>query len=232
MDGYVYAVNRCLHCLRYYLICILLKMTPFAIGQNIPEDKILHYETVIFSLDSGLCSRHVISITNDTLIGAFRKALVLYPELCDLKIRLRYGNIKTSMAAQPRIISVFSRRDKRTYKVIINKNQQKEQTQLLNAVPFNASVGIMGHELAHILDYSSKSGWQLTWTGVRYLGKNYRRTMERQTDSVTIARGLGWQLYHFAYFLTNEAEISDAYRLYKLDTYMKPEEILEIILQK
>ena len=90
-------------------------------------------------------------------------------------------------------------------------------------------VGIMGHELAHILDYSSKSGWQTVWMGVRYLGKKYRRKVERQIDSVTIARGLGWQLYHYAYFVIHEAAIDDAYRQYKLDMYMKPEEIFEII---
>ena len=227
MDRNVFRLNC--NCLQFVWFCILLNITVLANGQNIPENEILHYETVILLLDSGSCHRHSILITNDTLIGAFRKALTLYPELCDLKIRVQYGNIKTSMAAQPRILSVFNKRDNRTYKVVINKNPQKEQTQLLYAAPFNAGVGIMGHELAHILDYSFKSGWQLTWTGIRYLGKNYRRTMERQTDSVTIARGLGWQLYHFAYFVMNDANIDDAYRQHKSDFYMKPEEIFEII---
>jgi len=208
---------------------LLLFFATFATAQDIPEDRILHYDAVVLSLDTALCQCHVISINNDTLAVSFRKALIFYPELCDLKIRVKYGNINTSMAAQPRILSVFNNRNRRTYRVIVNKKPQSEQTQLLYAVPFNAQVGIMGHELAHVLDYSEKSGWQLTWMGIRYLGKNYRRRLERQTDSVTIDRGLGWQLYDFAYFVENNAVIDEKYRQYKLDFYMKPEEILELI---
>ena len=159
---------------------------------------------------------------------AFRKAMTFYPQLCDKKIRIQYGKISTSMAAYPQIISVFRKRDNRTYKVILTNNPQ----QLIYDASFDAWVGVMGHELAHVLDYTSKSGFQLAWTGVRYLGKNYRRKMERQTDMVTIERGLGWQLYSFKYFVAHEADISDRYRRYKLDVYMKPEEIYEIIIRK
>ncbi len=175
------------------------------------------------------CPSQVVAITNDTLAVAFRKAMTHYPELCDRNIRVQYGHIKTSMAAQPRIWSTFRKRNKRKYKVIINSDPQKAQARLIYAAPFDARVGVMGHELAHILDYSTKSGWQMVWTGVRYLGKNYRRKMERQTDSVAIVRGFGWQLYRYAYFVIYEAAIDNAYREYKSDMYMKPEEIYEMI---
>ncbi|MDR1153619.1 MAG: hypothetical protein LBL04_02820 [Bacteroidales bacterium] len=209
--------------------CALPCIAAFAAGQDIPADKILHYGEVILSLDAASCPRHEIAIDNDTLAAAFRIAMTYYPELCGRKIQVQYGCIKTSMAAQPRMGSVFRKRDKRTYRVLINRNLQKAQARLVYAAPFDARVGVMGHELAHILDYSSKSGWQMVWTGIRYLGKKYRRTMERQTDSVAITRGFGWQLYHYAYFVIHEAVIDDAYRRYKLDMYLKPEEILEIV---
>ncbi len=201
----------------------------FLAGQDIPSEKLLLYNDVAFSLDTSTCPLHKISIANDTLVVAFRKAMTHYPELCSRKISVQYGCIKTSMAAQPRVWSVFRKRDKRKYKVIINKKVQTDQARLVYAAPFDARVGVMGHELAHILDYSTKSGWQVLWTGIRYLGKKYRRTMERETDSVTITRGLGWQLYHYAYFVIYEAQIDDAYRDYKLDMYLKPEEIYEMI---
>ena len=196
--------------------------------QPLPQDSpvvVLEYEMVVSSLDSVSCSRHKIAIDHDTMVVAFLKALTFYPELCDKKIRLKYGRISTSMAAYPQIISVFRKRDNRTYKVVLTKNPQ----QLIYDAPFDACVGVMGHELAHVLDYIDKTGFQLAWTGVRYLGKNYRRNMERRTDMVTIERGLGWQIYSFKYFVAHEADISEKYRKYKLDMYMKPEEIFEII---
>jgi len=211
---------------------MLFSVAEFAVGQNIPEEKILHYEEAVISLDTVSCTLHSVFITNDTLALAFRKAMTHYPELCYRKIQLQYGRIKTSMAAQPRFWSVFRNSDKRTYKVIINNNPRKPQTQLIYAAPFDARVGVMGHELAHILDYSTKSGWQIALTGVKYIGKKSRRKIEWQTDMVAIERGLGWQVYHFAYFVTHKSDIDNAYRQYKSDIYMKPEEIFEIITFK
>ena len=205
--------------LHTFLFCLFFHI------EEIPHGNILQYETVVGGLDSISCLLHKIEIDHDVMEIAFRKAMTFYPELCERKIRIKYGKISTSMAAYPQIISVFRKRENRTYKVILTKNPQ----QLIYDASFDAWVGIMGHELAHILDYTDKSGFQLAWTGVRYLGKNYRRNMERQTDLVTIERGLGWQLYSFKYFLAYEAVIDDKYRQYMLDTYMKPEEIFEII---
>ena len=135
------------------------------------------------------------------------------------------------MAAQPRFWSIFRCRSRRKYQIIINKDESSQQARLIHAVPFDAKVGVLGHELAHILSYSSKSGWQITWVGIRYLNKKYRKRMERETDSVTISRGLGWQLYMYAYYIIYNADIDDAYRQYKLNYYMKPEEIYQALTE-
>jgi len=212
--------------------CVLFFVAAFAQGQVIPEDKILYYEEALLSLDTvAACPLHKIALTNDTLIVAFHQAIIHYPELCHLKIQLRYGRTKTTMAALPNMLSVFRKCDKRTYKVVVNKNQRKTQARLIYSVPFNACTGVMGHELAHILDYSNKSGWQIAWMGIRYLGKKYRRNVERQTDLTAIERGFGWQVYHYSHFVIHEAVIDEKYRRYKLDIYMKPEEIYDIIHQ-
>ncbi|MDR2040102.1 MAG: hypothetical protein LBQ60_19435 [Bacteroidales bacterium] len=213
-------------------VCLFLFIS--VTGQNIPREKILFYEKVKSSLDTVTpCSAHVCTVQDDSLVIAFFGALCHYPELCPTNIRLQYGSIRTSMAAQPRLWSLlFRKRSKRKYKVIINQKAHSEQAQLLYAAPFNACIGVMGHELAHITDYSTQSGWQMIWTGIRYLGKKYRRKMERETDSIAIARGFGWQLYNYAYFIIHQADIDEGYRRYKLEYYMKPEEIYEMILQK
>ena len=204
----------------------LLISATFAVGQHIPENKILFYEDAV---NIPLCSSHSISINSDTLSTAFIMAASFFPELCGRKISLQYGRIGTSMAAQPRILSIFRSRDKRSYRLIVNRDAHKGQTQLLYTAPFNALVGVMGHELVHIQNYTTKSGLQMVWLGVRYLGKNYRRELERQTDLATIDRGLGWQLYHFSYYVINIADIEEEYRRYKLEVYMTPEKIFELI---
>lgn len=206
-----------------------LSVNTFVFGQAIPESKVIRYEDVVALFDTTICPLHEIVIVNDTLVAAFRKAELHYPELCGLKISLLYGSGKTSLAARPYFWSLFRKRDRRRYKVVVNNDMQKAQTRLIYAAPFDARVGVMGHELAHILDYSAKSGLLVMWTGIRYLGKKYRRAMEHSTDSTAIARGFGWQLYRYAYFVLREAEIDDAYRTYKTDMYMKPEEIYEMI---
>ncbi len=212
-----------------FAIGILFLSLGYGFGQVISGEKPLRYEDAVGLLDATTCPLHEVVVASDTLAAAFRKADLHYPELCERKIRFQYGSAKTSMAARPIVWSIFRKRDHRKYKIIINKSRQSDQARLIYAAPFDACVGVMGHEMAHILDYSAKSGWQIMWTGIRYLGKNYRRKIERQTDSVAVVRGFGPQLYRYAYYVLHEAEIDDAYRNYKADIYMKPEEINELI---
>jgi hypothetical protein len=87
----------------------------------------------------------------------------------------------------------------------------------------------MGHELAHVLDYSHRSGWQIFCIGIRYLGKNYRCRMERQTDATAIFRGLGQPLYDYARYVICCSAVGEKYRRYKLTCYMTPEEIYHAI---
>ena len=175
------------------------------------------------------CPAHIILIANDTLSVAFHLAATYYPDLCSAKIHLKYGKIKTSMAALPRFGSIFKKPHKRTYKIIVNANPNKPQARLIYNAPFDAIVGVMGHELAHISDYNTKSSWQMMRTGLRYLNKSQRKKIEHQTDSLTIARGLGRQLYQFAYYVAYEAELDETYRQYKLEVYMSPDDIYNAI---
>ncbi|MDR0814730.1 MAG: hypothetical protein LBN37_03145 [Bacteroidales bacterium] len=206
-------------------------LAPIA-GQDIPEEQILRYDEVKTALDRTECATHTAELSNDTLLTAFAKAAGYYPELCGVTIKIRYGAIKTSMAARPVLWSVvFNKRSHRKYLILINKNAESEQARLLYDASFNASVGVMGHELAHIADYSTQSGWKIIGTGIRYLGKKYRRKMERQTDSTAIERGMGWQLYDYTYHVIHKADISEKYRQYKLTYYLTPEEISDRLLK-
>ena len=137
------------------------------------------------------------------------------------------------MAAIPRPLSLlFRKRTNRTYHIIINKREKSDPAILVHTAPFNAQVGIFGHELAHILDYKEKSNCRMIGFAIGYLNREKRRQTERKTDSLTIAHGLGWQLYHFTDFVFNEADINPKYRMYKARFYMKPEVMYQMIMHR
>ena len=159
-----------------------------------------------------------------SLDSAYKKALSFYPELSIVKIEVKYGRIRTSMAALPRVSSLlFQKKNKRSYTIIVNKKENKDPGRVVHSAPFDAQVGIFGHELAHILDYSEKSNCKMVGFAISYLGKEKRRITEQLTDSLTIVHGLGRELYHFSNYLFNEANIHPKYRKYKTKYYMHPQ---------
>ena len=201
---------------RLYILSLLLLPPISSIGQSIPSEKILYDE-----------------VTDNSIERAYLKALCFYPELKDVKIRIKYGRIKTSMAAIPKPSSLlFRKRTNRTYTIIINKKEKSDPARLVNMAPFNAQVGLFGHELAHILDYKEKSNCQMVGFAISYLNQKKRKQTEWKTDSITVAHGLGWQLYHFTHFVFNEADINPKYRKYKTKYYMKPEALYQMVLRK
>ncbi len=157
-------------------------------------------------------------------------ALKYYPELRETRIVFRNKKIKTTMACRPNFFSFFKPHKKRLYIIIIsNKENRKEKGVLLKEVPFNAQIGVIGHELAHVADYGSKNMGELIKFGIDYLSKDKKRIIEHKTDSITIAHGLGWQLYDFSKFIITESKASVSYKNYKKDIYYSHNEILDIM---
>jgi hypothetical protein len=81
-------------------------------------------------------------------------ALAYYPELKDCKIGFLYSNISTTMSCRPSIKSLII--GEREYQIFINDYSDFEGI-LLQDVPLNAQIGIIGHEIAHILDYEDRN---------------------------------------------------------------------------
>lgn len=153
-------------------------------------------------------------------------ALSYFPELKDVNIEFKYSKESTTMAARPVPLSLFS---KRKYIILINNKKDFEGI-LLEDVPFNAQVGIIGHELSHIADYKNYNFWGILGAYFRYSGNNHKPLFEKEIDRATIKRGLGWQLYDWAtYSLKPDNGTSEDYREFKRNTYMKPDEIRQVI---
>lgn len=151
-------------------------------------------------------------------------ALSYYPELQNVAIRFVYKDIKTTMSAAPHISSFWHKKNR--YQININSKKKGQEGILLNEVPFNGRIGVLGHELAHIADYVRKKKIDWITFGIHYsLSKKFHAKYEKATDSQTIEKGLTWQLYDWADFVFRLSNASEQYRAFKRKYYLLPEEI-------
>jgi hypothetical protein len=164
---------------------------------------------------------------NKSFIKEYEKqsliALSYYPELKNCSIQFEHANIKTTMACRPSVQRLVC--GHRVYQIFINDYLDFEGV-LLQDVPFNAQIGIIGHEMAHILDYEERNIAGIIQRSIDYLFVEKKRKYEREIDSLTIKQGLGWQLYDWANFsMYHSTKATEKYKQFKQDIYMSPLEI-------
>jgi hypothetical protein len=165
------------------------------------------------------------NFTPETELAALL-ALSFYPELRNTPINFKYKEIKTTMAARPRAAMPLSR--KRSYNIYINS-----QASLVGGVNYaelnlEQQLGIIAHELAHIVQYEQKDNLQLLLMGLRYKwSPDFKVKMERATDQLVIDHGLAGPLRAFSCYVLYESKASDSYKEFKRKNYMLPEEIHE-----
>ena len=152
-------------------------------------------------------------------------ALSYFPELKNTTIRFKKANIKTSLNAQPTIISLlFRRKSKRKYIIRYADNDDSTKVLFKNA-SFNAQVGVLAHELNHVTDFSSKNLFGVIGRGFSYASKTKKAQFEKHIDQMTIELGLGWQLYAWAVFILDGDTATEEYKEFKREIYLEPEEI-------
>jgi hypothetical protein len=100
----------------------------------------------------------------------------------------------------------------------------------LQKVPFNALVGLIGHELSHIVDYESKADIEIMLRALSYLNIRTKTIFEKSIDKKTIQHGLGWCLFDWASYVLNQSGASMDYKAFKKRVYLEPIEIQEKIL--
>lgn len=155
-------------------------------------------------------------------------ALSRYPELANTDIEFVFQKIKSNLAARPKGFNVFRRKGKRKYKVMVNLPEFARAP--LDSATFNAQVGVIAHELAHIAYYESKRTPRIVLDGLWYWNLNFRSRFERATDARTIEHGAGWQLRDFSLFIQEFITDDPKYSAYKDRVYMTPAEIEERVL--
>lgn len=185
-------------------------------------DSLSHYEHIMGGKKS-------LNTTDQKLKLAFYVALAHYPELHDKKISLKLKSIKSTMQAQPSPSFIVKRKNKRGYSIFVNNNPNLTGLNYME-LSFNGLVGWIGHEFAHLIDYSSMNNRELLGFITAYIfDKRTMRRTERNADRETIKRGLGIQLLDGVAFFENNKKVSKRYRKKKKKNYLSEEEIIVTI---
>lgn len=161
-------------------------------------------------------------------------ALSFYPELKNTPILFR-SRVRHSIAVtRPTWAGVFESLKKRHYVVTIsNSTETMLMPILFTQLSFNAQVGLIGHELGHIVQYAEKNTAQLVKYVVNNVSSKYIDRFEYHADSICIAHGLGYQLLEWSSFVRQTMNTENwcgpdyAHRQKKRERYMNPSTILK-----
>jgi hypothetical protein len=149
---------------------------------------------------------------NKKIPAAYEKQILLalsyFPELQNSHIIFRVKSAHSPLAARPSWLSVFKRKDSRTYIITISKkNFKKKPALLFQLMSFNAQVGVIGHELSHITEFNQKNSLDLLKIGFGNMSTKFLDKFEYRTDSICIAHGLGYQLLAWSKFVRTALNI-------------------------
>ncbi len=129
------------------------------------------------------------------------EALSHFPELKNVKIKFRVAKSFSTLKTRPTFFSMFMPRGHRSYVITIsNKTTAKLMPLLFENLGEEARKGVIGHELSHVVDFSTKNAWQCFKVAVGHLSPRYLDHFEYNTDMICIQHGLGkdleaWSMY-------------------------------------
>ncbi len=130
---------------------------------------------------------------------AIHMALQFYPELSKTNVKYKIRKSKSPLAARPTFWAVFRKTSKRKYIITISSYTNVKLTPILmKNLSFNSQVGVIGHELAHIDFYNSKSGIYFIGLALKHFSKRAIDKFEFNTDKRCIQHGLGFQLLNWS----------------------------------
>jgi hypothetical protein len=162
---------------------------------------------------------------DSVLEQATKLAIKAYPELENSFIRFRRGDIKTIMAARPIFVDIFKIKSKRRYEIVLSTNDLNNCDQLFCRIEKQALIGILSHEMAHLLTYNNKSSLQLVCYAFKYLF--CKKEIERETDLTTIQRGFAKELIEYNLFVRETKLVSEKYLKNREINYLSVNEIKE-----
>lgn len=118
-------------------------------------------------------------------------SLSFFPELKTNRIHFKLRDKGAPLSTRPSWGGIFRSAGKRRYMVFINAGGQEQWGSIFREASIPAQVGIIGHELSHIVNFARKNSFGLIGIGMAHLSKSYMDRFEFNTDSLAIAHGLG-----------------------------------------
>ena len=154
---------------------------------------------------------------NKTLLEGYEGQILIalshYPQLKDVRIKFRFVENGIPLTARPTFWStVFRSAKKRTYLITIAKDTDPRWAPILfHNLPYNAQIGVIGHEIAHVAEFSERSFWGMLQVLIGNLSKKFMDRLEYNTDLITIRHGLGFQLLAWSTYVREVLQIADDY---------------------
>jgi hypothetical protein len=135
------------------------------------------------------------------------------------------------MSSIPKIFSIFNKKQNRTYIVTFNDKVHFKGI-LFQDVPLNGQIGVIGHELSHIVDYENRNFFGIIDRAFDYFSSKSKSKFEKEIDLITIDKGLGWQIYAWAYFVLYKSKATEKYKEFKRKIYYTSEDLFKILESK
>jgi hypothetical protein len=219
-----------------FTFCFLLLVNFLSFAQETHQDLKIDCDTNVYLFkdyqdslafyEKEFGGKKKINVRDKKLKLAFYVALRHYPELKDVSIKVDLKKISATMMAQPTYSFLFHRKENRHYQIFVNRTQANNGMYYKD-LTFNSQVGWIGHEFAHILDYTQKTNKQLLVFISKYVSsKKELKKTECEADRIAIRHGLGRQLLEGVNYFYNNNRVSRAYREKKKSYYLSPEEIV------
>ena len=157
-----------------------------------------------------------------------------YPQLKDVNIDMVLTQQGAPMESTPVVRSLFGLKKNRQYQILLNDGRNSFfDPILLRSLPFDAQVGILAHELGHVVYYHELNLFQFGKWGLRYMKSDeFRATHERTTDLMPVYHGLGSQIYQYAWYVRNDPSCKELFAVEQdfMDKYyMTDKELWEVI---
>jgi hypothetical protein len=212
-----------------FLLIYALPNPNFA--QILPQKEVTPAFIAAHVKDSLLHNKQMDSTFKQQISGA----LLFYPELRNIKIKFKIKKATSPLAARPSVWAIFQKPKNRQYIVIIS-NQTKGFLEpiLLKNLSFNAQVGVLGHEVSHILEFNQKKSGFFIKLLFWQLSKKKMDIFENNTDRRTIEHGLGYQLLAWSTEVRQNLKIKEwggavKNGIQERERYMSPKTIVALI---
>lgn len=183
----------------------------------LPENSIKHQLNISYSKNV------------DQFIASIEYAATKFPELKEVDIEFKRKKIGTMMAARPKLDFLFKKKKNRKYVIYITNHPAMNAGLIFDGMSECAQVGVIGHELSHILSYKNKSNLQMLWFGILYPFN--KSVIEEKTDITTMKRGFADHLLEYTRFIHSSPHTNPKYLQKKIKHYLSVNEMEEKYLE-